>query len=130
MPDNIHVKIRDVSKIYADKTQALKDINLDIYEGEVMVLLGPSGCGKSTLLRIVGGLHKQTTGTICFYDKEISGLPPEKRNVGFVFQSYALFPTMSVYENIAFGLNIKKLPKKEIKQNLMKGLWSNYIIMK
>lgn len=118
MDKNIHVKIRDVSKIYNNKTQALKNINMDVEEGEIMVLLGPSGCGKSTLLRIIGGLHKQTTGSIYFYDEEISNLPPEKRGVGFVFQSYALFPTMTVRENISFGLKLKKLPKKEINQKV------------
>lgn len=111
---NVHVKIKNVSKIYADKTIALSDINLDIYENEVMVLLGPSGCGKSTLLRIIAGLHAQNSGQVLLYNKDISHLPPEKRDVGFVFQSYALFPTMTVRENISFGLKIRRKSKKEI----------------
>ena len=118
MKDKVHVRLRDISKTYGDKTCALKNINLDVMEGEVLVLLGPSGCGKSTLLRIIGGLHSQSSGSIHFYDQEISHLPPEKRGCGFVFQSYALFPTMTVRENIAFGLKIRKMPKRQIQEKV------------
>lgn len=118
MSNKIHVSVTGVNKVYEDHTTALSNVDLDVREGEVLVLLGPSGCGKSTLLRIIGGLIHQTKGTVRFYDKEISHLPPEKRNVGFVFQSYALFPTMTVRENIGFGLKIRKMPKAAIKEKV------------
>jgi putative spermidine/putrescine transport system ATP-binding protein len=126
MNDKTHIAIKNVSKIFQSSRRklgknteqtgihALDGINLEIKEGETLVLLGPSGCGKSTLLRIIGGLEKATQGEILFYGKNISNLPPERRNVGFVFQSYALFPTMTVRENISFGLKLRKLKKKEI----------------
>jgi len=118
MTDKTHVSIRHIAKVYPDGTKALHDINLEIKEGEIVVLLGPSGCGKSTLLRIIGGLEQKTDGEIYFYDKEISGVPVEKRSVGFVFQNYALFPTMTVRENISFGLRLRKMGKQEIEQRV------------
>jgi putative spermidine/putrescine transport system ATP-binding protein len=123
MKNTTHVRIQNISKVFADGgTLALKDINLEISQGEILVLLGSSGCGKSTLLRIIGGLEKATQGKIYFYEREISALPPEQRNVGFVFQNYALFPTMTVRENISFGLKLKKLKKKEIHDRVDKLL--------
>ena len=116
--NNTHVSIKHINKVYADGTHALKDINLDVQEGEILVLLGSSGCGKSTLLRTIGGLEKKTSGEIFFYDKEISETPVEKRNIGFVFQNYALFPTMTVRQNIAFGMKIKKMSKEKIEERL------------
>ena len=118
MNNNTHVSIRHINKVYADGTHALKDINLDVREGEILVLLGSSGCGKSTLLRTIGGLEKKTSGEIFFYEKEISETPVEKRNIGFVFQNYALFPTMTVRQNIAFGMKIKKMSKQQINEKL------------
>lgn len=118
MNNNTHVSIRHINKVYADGTHALKDINLDVKEGEILVLLGSSGCGKSTLLRTIGGLEKKTSGEIFFYDTEISETPVEKRNIGFVFQNYALFPTMTVRQNIAFGMKIKKMSKEQINEKL------------
>jgi putative spermidine/putrescine transport system ATP-binding protein len=102
--------------------QALKNIDLEIREGEILVLLGSSGCGKSTLLRIIGGLEKSTQGELFFYDKEISAIPPERRDAGFVFQNYALFPTMTVRENIAFGLKLRKFKKADINDKVDKLL--------
>jgi len=87
-------------------------------EGEIVVLLGPSGCGKSTLLRTIGGLEEKSGGEIYFYDKEISSVPVEKRSCGFVFQNYALFPTMTVRKNIAFGLQLRKMEKSEIERRV------------
>ena len=113
-----HIKIRNISKTYPDGTKALKNINMDIKESEIVVLLGASGCGKSTLLRTIGGLEKKTEGEIYFYDDEISNVPVEQRDIGFVFQNYALFPTMTVAENIKFGIKLRKLPKKEMKDRL------------
>ena len=111
---DIHVTISHINKVFADGTKALHDINLEIGQGEIVVLLGPSGCGKSTLLRIIGGLEKKTSGEVRFYGQEVSSTPVEKRNVGFVFQNYALFPTMTVRQNIAFGLKLRKLPASQI----------------
>lgn len=113
-----HIRIKNISKIYQDGTKALHDINMEIEEGEIVVLLGSSGCGKSTLLRTIGGLEKKTEGEIFFYDKEISGVPVERRDIGFVFQNYALFPTMTVKENIKFGMKLRKLSKNEIEARL------------
>jgi len=93
---------------------ALRDINLNIEEGEFFTFLGPSGCGKTTTLRTITGFVKPVSGSVSVNDIDITNLEIEKRNIGMVFQSYALFPTMTVYENIAFGLRVKKLPKEEI----------------
>lgn len=100
----------------------LKGINLDIYENEFVTLLGPSGCGKTTILRIIGGFLSQSKGEVYFGDREISSLPPYKREINTVFQKYALFPHMNVYDNIAFGLKIKKEPKDIIQQKVMRML--------
>lgn len=118
MTDKTHVSIRHIAKVYPDGTKALHDINVEIKEGEIVVLLGPSGCGKSTLLRMIGGLEDITSGEMYFYDKEISGVPVEKRSVGFVFQNYALFPTMTVRENIGFGLRLRKMGKHDTKKRV------------
>src|SRR6185312_13662946 len=96
--------------------QILYDITLEVQNGEFLTLLGPSGCGKTTLLRLISGFEKPTTGKI------VDGLPPHLRHVHTVFQSYALFPHMTVYENIAFGLRCQKLPKKEIEERVTEVL--------
>ena len=100
--------------VYFGKFQALKNITLEIKKGEFFTLLGPSGCGKTTTLRAITGFIKLSQGKIYIDDKDITDIPVEKRNIGMVFQSYALFPTMTVYENIAFPLKIQKLSKLEI----------------
>lgn len=100
----------------------LRGINLDIYENEFVTLLGPSGCGKTTLLRILGGFLSQTEGQVIFDNEEISEVPPYKREINTVFQKYALFPHMNVYDNVAFGLKIKKEPKDIIEQKVMRML--------
>lgn len=92
----------------------LKNINLEIQDGELFTLLGPSGCGKTTILRIIAGFLKPTKGRVLLGDKDITELSPEKRNIGTVFQNYALFPHMDVKENILYGLKLKKISKKEI----------------
>ena len=97
---------------------ALKNIYLDIKEGEFFTFLGPSGCGKTTTLRTITGFVKPSHGTVSVNEKDITKLEIEKRNIGMVFQSYALFPTMTVYENIAFGLRVKKMPKEEIDEKV------------
>ena len=94
----------------------LDNINLDIYDNEFITLLGPSGCGKTTLLRIIGGFETPDSGDVIFMGENINGLPPHKRNVNTVFQRYALFPHLNVFENVAFSLREKKVPKAEIQK--------------
>lgn len=104
------------------QNNVLKDISISIEKGELITLLGPSGCGKSTLLRVIAGLETFQEGEVYLDGEEISEVAPKDRNVGMVFQSYALFPNMTVFENIAFGLSIKKLPKQEIKEKVRNAL--------
>ena len=99
--------------------KALKDINIDIHEGEFFTFLGPSGCGKTTTLRTITGFISPSAGTVSVRGKDITHTPIEKRNIGMVFQSYALFPTMTVYENIAFGLQVQKMDKEEIRKKVV-----------
>lgn len=99
--------------------KALQDINIDINEGEFFTFLGPSGCGKTTTLRTITGFISPSDGTVSVRGKDITNTPIEKRNIGMVFQSYALFPTMTVYENIAFGLQVKKMNKDEIRKKVI-----------
>ena len=101
------LSIQNIKKVFDDQT-ALNDISLEIEQGELISILGPSGCGKTTLLRIIAGLEKPTAGRICIDGKDCTNLPPAKRNFGIVFQSYALFPHMTVEQNILFGLNEQK----------------------
>lgn len=101
-----------------DGERILKEISLDIRDKEFVTLLGPSGCGKTTTLRIIGGFITPDSGKVLFEGKEINNLPPYKRNVNTVFQRYALFPHLNVYENIAFGLRVKKMPEREIQKSV------------
>lgn len=108
------VRIEACGKTFADGTRALEPASLDIARGETLVLLGPSGCGKTTMLRIIAGLEvPDAGGKVVFDGKEVTSIPIERRNVGMVFQSYALFPNMNVSENIAYGLKIRGVPRKE-----------------
>ena len=113
MTDMNVVELKNVEKFFG-KFQALQDIDLSIRKGEVLTLLGPSGCGKSTLMRIVAGFEKATNGNVSINGQRINDTPPEKRPVNMVFQRYALFPHLDVFDNVAFGLRLKKLPKQEI----------------
>ena len=115
------IEFRNIVKNF-DGQIVLKGINLDIYENEFVTLLGPSGCGKTTLLRILGGFLDADEGSVMFDGEEISQKPPYERELNTVFQKYALFPHLSVYENIAFGLKIKKMSKDIIDQKVMKML--------
>ena len=112
-----YVQIEQAFKKFSD-TVVLEHVSLEVQNGELVTLLGPSGCGKSTLLRCIAGLETLDSGTIKVNGKEISHLPPQQRNVGMVFQSYALFPNMTVFNNIAFGLKINKMDKKEIEKKV------------
>ncbi len=108
------VVFEDVAKVYADGTRAVDDINLEIRDGEFMVLVGPSGCGKTTALRMVAGLEEISEGTLRIGDRVVNYVPSRDRDIAMVFQSYALYPHLSVYDNIAFGLKLKKMPKDEV----------------
>ena len=121
MEENKIIEFRNIVKSF-DSQVVLKGINLDIYENEFVTLLGPSGCGKTTLLRILGGFLEADEGSVIFDGEEISNKPPYERELNTVFQKYALFPHLSVYENIAFGLKIKKVGKDIIDQKVMKML--------
>lgn len=107
------VRLQGVSKVY-DGQPALRDIFLDVFRGEFLTILGPSGCGKTTILRLVAGFEKPSSGAVFIDGQEVTGLPPERRNVNTVFQSYALFPHMNVFDNVAFGLRMKRRGSAEI----------------
>src|SRR3954466_10900373 len=108
------VTFEDVSKIYPDGTRAVSSLDLGVEDGEFMVLVGPSGCGKTTALRMVAGLEDISEGVLKIGDRVVNHVPSRDRDIAMVFQSYALYPHLSVYENIAFGLRLKKMPKDEI----------------
>ena len=108
-----YLQIDNITKTFGDFT-ALKDVSLDVHEGEFVCFLGPSGCGKTTLLRAIAGLDIQTSGLVFQGGKDVSSLPPSERDFGIVFQSYALFPDLTVNKNVAFGLENRKLPQAEI----------------
>ena len=109
-----NVSIKNVSKIYAEDILAVDNINLEVEDKEFVVLVGPSGCGKSTTLRMVAGLEEITSGDIYIGDCLINHIPAKNRDIAMVFQNYALYPHMTVYDNLAFGLKLRKYPKKEI----------------
>lgn len=113
----IKLQLKDMTKKY-DNGDGVEHINLDIYEGEIVSFLGPSGCGKTTILRAIGGFHDITSGDITIDGQSIVGLPPEKRPTAMVFQSYNLWPHMTIYENLAFGLKLRKIPKAQIDEDI------------
>ena len=115
------VSLKDIF-VRFDGEVILNHINLDIHEKEFVTILGPSGCGKTTTLRIIGGFVEPESGDVIFDGTRINGLPPHKRNVNTVFQKYSLFPHLNVFDNVAFGLKLKKLPKDEIKKKVSKML--------
>ena len=104
----------EVSKVYADGTRAVTGLSLDVGDGEFMVLVGPSGCGKTTALRMVAGLEEISSGALRIGERVVNHVPSRDRDIAMVFQTYALYPHLSVYDNIAFGLKVKKMPKQEI----------------
>ena len=115
------LNLRNVSKFYEGK-QILKNIDLDVIKGEFLTLIGPSGCGKTTTLRIIAGFENPDEGEVIFDGKEISQIPPNERNINTVFQNYALFPHLNVYDNVAFGLRIKKVKEEIIKKKVKESL--------
>ena len=111
------IELKNVSKAFDGET-VLDHINLDIYDNEFLTLLGPSGCGKTTTLRLIGGFEQADEGDIIFMGERINGVPPHKRNINTVFQKYALFPHLNVFENVAFPLRERKMPKAEIEEKV------------
>lgn len=116
-----YIEFKNINKFYGDN-QVLKDISLNVEKGQFVTLLGPSGCGKSTLLRCLSGLEDISSGQIIMDGKDITDLEPKDRNIGMVFQHYSLFPNMTVEENIAFGLKMKKKPKNEIARKVKQAM--------
>jgi len=108
------VSLKNVSKVFSGNVWAIRDINLGIDNKEFVVFVGPSGCGKSTTLRIIAGLEEATSGDVYIGDQLVNDVPPKDRNIAMVFQNYALYPHMTVYDNMAFGLKLRKYPKAEI----------------
>ena len=121
MKENIIIRLENISVSFDDQ-QVLQDLHLQISDGEFVTLLGPSGCGKTTTLRIIGGFVKPDNGDVFFDGKSITELPPHKRSVNTIFQRYALFPNMNVFENVAFGMRVQKKSNAEIKETVQKML--------
>ncbi len=119
--ENVIISLRKVCKSFDGET-VLDHIDLDIHENEFVTILGPSGCGKTTTLRIIGGFEKPDDGVVLFENQNIANIPPYKRNINTVFQRYALFPHLNVYENVAFGLRLKKISEQEIKKSVQEML--------
>ncbi|PIE33015.1 spermidine/putrescine ABC transporter ATP-binding protein [candidate division KSB3 bacterium] len=116
------VELRNVTKVFDTDTAAVHDVSFAVKKGEFFSLLGPSGCGKTTLLRMIAGFEMPTSGTILLDNKDITDVPPYKRDVNMVFQNYALFPHMTVYNNIAYGLKMKRVPKAKIAEAVQDAL--------
>ncbi|UCE98688.1 MAG: sn-glycerol-3-phosphate ABC transporter ATP-binding protein UgpC [Planctomycetota bacterium] len=112
------VLLENVTKLYDGNVTAVNNLNLEVADRQLMVIVGPSGCGKTTILRMIAGLEKPTSGTVAIGDKIVNDITPNNRDVIMVFQNYALYPHMTVFENMAFGLKIRKYPKNEIKKRV------------
>jgi len=117
----VTLSIQNLSKVFEGKSErvvAVDDVSIDVSEGDLFTLLGPSGCGKTTTLRCIAGFEKPTGGSIQFLGRDYTTIPPFRRNIGMVFQSYALFPHMSIFENVAYGLRMRKTPRREIEERV------------
>ena len=115
------VILKNVTKVYENKNKVIDDISLEIKDKEFVVLVGASGCGKSTLLRMIAGLEDITSGEIFIGDRKVNDVQPKDRDIAFVFQSYALYPHMTVRENIAFGLKMRKMDKETIEKKVQEA---------
>ena len=120
--NDISLELKDIRKSFFKDEEVLKGISLTIRKGEFLTLLGPSGCGKTTTLRIIAGLELPDSGHVCLEGEDVTEWEPEKRNVNTVFQSYALFPHMTVGENIGYGLRLRRVPRKEVQQRVAEML--------
>ncbi|MBP8130527.1 MAG: ABC transporter ATP-binding protein [Candidatus Hydrogenedentes bacterium] len=116
------VRCEALTKIYPGGQGGIRDLTCTIDQGEFFALLGPSGCGKTTTLRLIAGLETPDTGAVFFDGRDVTAAPPEKRNAAMVFQSYALFPHMNVFENVAFGLRARRMPKPDIRERVAEAL--------
>ena len=112
------ITLDEVDKTFGRGVKAVNHLSLEVQDGEFMVLVGPSGCGKSTALRIIAGLEEVSHGTIRIGDRVVNGVPPQDRDIAMIFQNYALYPQMTVAQNLAFGLRMRKTPKKEIERRV------------
>src|SRR5688572_8534773 len=115
------IVLRDVKKSYAAGVMVIHGVNVNIADGEFIVIVGPSGCGKSTLLRMIAGLEQITEGEIAIAGKVVNEVEPKDRNIAMVFQNYALYPHMSVYENMSYGLRIRRMAPAEIEQRVQRA---------
>jgi multiple sugar transport system ATP-binding protein len=112
------VRLENVKKVFHGGVVAVRDVNIHVSEKEFLVLVGPSGCGKTTTLRMIAGLEEATEGNIYIGDALVNDVPPKDRDIAMVFQNYALYPHMTVFDNMAFSLKLRKYPKQEIKQRV------------
>jgi len=112
------ILLKNVTKVFDGEVTAVSDFNLDVADGEFIVIVGPSGCGKTTTLRLIAGLEEATTGSIYIADRAVNDLAPKERDVAMVFQNYALYPHMTAYQNMAFALRMRKCPAKETKRRI------------
>ena len=117
----MNIQLKDMVKRFG-ALEAVSHVSLDIKDGELFTLLGPSGCGKTTILRLIGGFHKPDCGEVYFGDREVSAIPPYERNIGMVFQNYALWPHMTIFDNVAYGLKIKKATGADIAKKVNHSL--------
>ncbi|HEX6008466.1 MAG TPA: ATP-binding cassette domain-containing protein, partial [Actinomycetota bacterium] len=112
------VQLKEVDKIYEGGVHAVQDLSLYVKDGEFLVLVGPSGCGKTTALRMIAGLEEITDGTVTIGDRVVNNLSPKDRDIAMVFQNYALYPHLSVADNIAFGLRLRKMPRHVVSERI------------
>src|SRR4030066_2482594 len=117
----MNIRLQKVVKKFGT-LEAVSDVSLEIQDGELFTLLGPSGCGKTTLLRLIGGFHKPDSGEIYVGDRPVAPIPPYERNIGMVFQNYALWPHMTIFDNIAYGLKLKRFPREKISSQVLQAL--------
>src|SRR6478752_1667955 len=109
------IELQQLTKVYADGTRAVRDLDLEVEDGEFVVFVGPSGCGKTSALRMIAGLEDITAGTVRVGGRVVNDLPPKARDMAMIFQNYALYPPMNVYDNMAFALKIRGIDRAEIK---------------